>query len=158
MQRGDEYGTLDRELERAILQEIVEDSADPQPLPDFAEQRRAADPLRRRRQRAVRVLVERGDEQHLVGELGARGEERSERAGSGQFVGAAEVGDHPLADGGAVALVLDDLHVAALAGGLEAEEHGRSRSSTTESESLPEIKPKNDPDAALHFEKIAHRP
>ena len=125
-QRGDEHGALDRKPERAILEQIVEDRAGPQPLPDPTEQHRPADPLRGHRQRAVRVLVERGDEQHLVGELGARGDEGSKRAGAGQFVGAAEIGDHPLADGGAVALVLDDLHVTALAGGLEAEEHGRS--------------------------------
>ena len=52
--------------------------------------------------------------------------------------------DHPLgsfqvgigvAHGRAVARVLDDLHVAALAGPLEAEEHGPSLSSTTESDS-----------------------
>jgi hypothetical protein len=36
-------------------------------------------------------------------------------AGGDQFVGAAEIGDHPLAHRRAVALVFDDLHVAALA-------------------------------------------
>jgi hypothetical protein len=126
VQRSDEHGALDRKLERAILQKIVEHRADPQSLPDPAEQHRPADPLRRHRQRAVGVLVERGDEQHLVGKLGARGDEGSERAGGGQFVGAAQIGDHSLAYGGAVAPVLDDLHIAALAGRLEAEEHGRS--------------------------------
>src|SRR5271165_5570241 len=35
----------------------------------------------------------------------------SERAGGGQLVGAAEIGDHTLAHGRAVARVLDDLHV-----------------------------------------------
>ena len=44
-----------------------------------------------------------------------RDDERSERAGGRQFVGAAEIGDDPLAHGGAFALVLDDLHVAARA-------------------------------------------
>ena len=71
-------------------------------------------------------MIERADEQHLVGELGARGDEGSERTGGGQFVGAAEIGDDFLAHSGAVSLVLDDLHVAAFAGLLEAEEHGPS--------------------------------
>src|SRR5208337_929796 len=125
MQRGDEHGALDRKLERALVQQIIEDRANPQPIPDPAEQQGSADPSGGDRQRAF-VLVERMDQQHLIGELGARGDERSERAGGGQLVGAAEIGDHLLADSGAVAPVLDDLHVAALAGLLEAEEHGRS--------------------------------
>src|SRR5215471_6364517 len=77
-------------------------------------------------------MIERADEQHLVGELGARSDEGSECAGGGQFVGAAEIGDHPLAHGRPFALVLDNLHIAAVAGFLEAEEHGPSRASTTE--------------------------
>jgi hypothetical protein len=62
-------------------------------------------------------MIERADEQHLVGELGA---------GGGQFVDAAEIGDHRLAHGRPFALVLDDLHIAAVAGLLKAEEHGPS--------------------------------
>jgi hypothetical protein len=126
MQRGDKHGALDRKLERAILQQIVENRANPLPLPDSVEQHRPADPLRRNRQRPFGALIERADQQDLVGEPGPRGDERGERAGGGQFVGAAEIGDHSLADGGAVAPVLDDLDVTALAGRLEAEEHGRS--------------------------------
>src|SRR5271165_1115503 len=158
MQRGDEHGALDRKLERALLQQMGQDVGDVEPLPNPAEQHRAADPLRRNRQRAFGVLVESVDEQHLVGELGRRSDERGERARGAQFVGTAEIGDHPLADGGAVARVLDDLHVAALAGSLEAEEHGPSLSSTTESDSSPNIKRKNCANVALHFEKPAHRP
>ena len=155
MQYGDEHGPLDRKPEGAVLQEIVEDRVDPQPLPDLAEQHRPADPLRRNGERAVGVLVERGDQQHLVGEPGARGDEGSERAGGDQFIGAAEIGDHPLTHRGAFAPVLDDLHVAALAGRLEAEEHGRSQSSTTESKLQPKIKCKNHADVALHFARAA---
>ncbi len=124
MQRGDEHGPLDRKPEPARLQQIGQDVGDAEPLPDPAEQHRSADPLRRNRQRAFGVLVERINQQHLIGELGPRGDEGSERAGGGQFVGAAEIGDHPLAHRRAVAFVLDDLDVAALAGLLEAEEHG----------------------------------
>jgi hypothetical protein len=126
MQRGDEHGALDRKLERARLRQIVEDRANPQPLPDSAERHRPADPPGRDRQRTPGVLVERVDQEHLVGELGTRSEKRGERAGGGQVVGAAEIGDHPLAHRGAVAFVLDDLHVAAVAGLLEAEEQGPS--------------------------------
>ena len=133
MQGGDEDGALDRELERPLHEQVGQHGVDPQPLPDPSEQQRPADPLGGDRQRALGVLVERVDQQHLIGELGARGDERSERAGGGQFVGPADIGDHLLAHGRAVALVLDDLHVAALAGLLEAEEHGPSLSSTTDS-------------------------
>ena len=158
VQGGDEDGALDRELEPALLHQIIEDRANPQPLPDSAEQQRSADPLGGDRQRALGILVERIDQQHLIGELGARGKERSERAGGGQLVGAAEIGDHPLAHGRAVAPVLDDLHVAAPAGPLEAEEHGPSLSSTTKSNSPPNIKRKYCANVALHFGKTHHRP
>ncbi len=126
MQRCDKHGAFNRKLEPALLQQIIEDPANPQPLPDSVEQHRPADPLGGDRERAFAILVERVDQQQLIGELCARGDERSQPAGGGQFVGAAEIGDHPLAHRRAVALVLDDLHAAALAGGLEAEEHGRS--------------------------------
>ena len=158
MQGGDEDGALDRKLECALLQQADQDVGDADPLPDSAKQQGSADPLGRDRQRALGILVERIDQQHLIGELGARGDERSERAGGGQLVGAAEIGDHPLAHGRAVARVLDDLHIAALAGLLEAEEHGPSLSSTTESNSKSNIKRKNCANVALQFEKTAHRP
>jgi hypothetical protein len=76
MQRGDKHGALDGEFEGAVLQQIREDVADPQPLPDFAKQQRTADAFGRGRQRPTDVLGERVDEQHLIGELGARGEQR----------------------------------------------------------------------------------
>ena len=88
---------------------------------------RAADALGRGGQRATLVLIEGGDEHHLVGELGARGQQRSKGAGSFELVGAAERRDDALAHGSVDALVLDDLHVSAFAGLLEAEEHGGPR-------------------------------
>jgi hypothetical protein len=124
MQRGDERRPLDRKLERALLQQVGQDVGDAEPLPNPAEQQRPADSLARDRQRTLGVLVERVDEQDLIGKLGARGKKRGERAGGGQVVGAAEIGDHPLTHGGAFAFVLDDLDVAAVARLLEAEEHG----------------------------------
>jgi hypothetical protein len=80
--------------------------------------------LARDRQRTLGVLVERVDEQDLIGELGARGKKRGKRAGGGQVVGAAEIGDDGLALARAFAFVLDDLDVAAVARLLETEEHG----------------------------------
>jgi IS66 C-terminal element len=42
-QRGDEHGALDRKLERALVQQIIEDRANFQPIPDPAEQQVSAD-------------------------------------------------------------------------------------------------------------------
>src|SRR5208337_4795132 len=58
MQSGDEHGALDRKLEPALLQQTIEDRANPQPLPDPPEQQGSADPLGGDRQRAFGVLVE----------------------------------------------------------------------------------------------------
>ena len=62
MQRGDEDGALDRELEGALLQQVGQDVGDAEPFPNPAEQLWPADPLGRNRQRPVDVLVERMDE------------------------------------------------------------------------------------------------
>ena len=64
MQRGDEHGALDRKLERALVQQIIEDRANPQPIPDPAKQQGSADPSGGDQQRAF-VLVERGFRQGL---------------------------------------------------------------------------------------------
>src|SRR5208283_1347717 len=127
MQRRNEHGALNGKLEGAVSEQIAENLRDAQPLPDFAKQQRAAEALGRGRHRAALVLIEGGDQHHLVGELGARGEQRGERAGGFELVGAAERGDDTLAHGALDALVLDDLHVSAFAGLLEAEEHGGPR-------------------------------
>ncbi len=127
MQRGDEHGALDGKLEAAVGQQIGENLGNAEPRPDPAEQQRSAQALGRRGQDAALVLIEGGDQHHLVGELGPRGEQRGERAGGFELVGAAERGDDTLAHGALDALVLDDLHVSAFAGLLEAEEHGGPR-------------------------------
>lgn len=72
MQRRNEHGALDGELEGAISEQIAENLRDAQPLPDFAKQQRAAEALGRGRQRAALVLIEGGDQHHLLGELGGR--------------------------------------------------------------------------------------
>ena len=134
MQRGDEHGALDRKLERALLQQMGQDVGDAEPLPRSGRTASAHRSVFAVTDSAFGVLVERVDEQHLIGKLGAGSDERGERAGE-----AANSSARPTLaitlwrDGGAVALVLDDLHVAAFAGLLEAEEHG-PLSSTTESD------------------------
>jgi hypothetical protein len=64
-------------------------------------------------------VVERGEQQHLFAEAGAGGEQRSEAAVGGEFVGTADGGDDVLLDARAVAAAFDDLEVAARTGGLE---------------------------------------
>ena len=124
MQGGDEHGALHREFEGAVLQQITQNIGDAESFPYLAEQQWPADALRRDRQRPVGVFVQRVDEKHLIGELGSRGEQRSQCAGGGEFVGAAEIGDDGLAHGAVDAFVLNDLNVAPFAGLFEAEEHG----------------------------------
>jgi hypothetical protein len=62
-------------------------------------------------------VVERGEQQHLFAEAGAGGEQRSEAAVGGEFVGTADGGDDVLLDARAVAAAFDDLEVAARAQG-----------------------------------------
>ena len=137
VQRGDEHRPLHRELESAIPQQIAKHIGDPEPFPYFAKQQRSADALGRSRQCAIGVFVERVDEQHLIGELGARSEQGGQCSRSAKLIGAAKRGDDRLAHGAVDALVFDDLHIGAFAGLFEAEEHGPSQQSTTESDSLP---------------------
>ena len=92
-------------------------------LPQPPEQQRRTDALAREAG-GLLGIVQGGEQQDLLAEAGAGGEQRGEAAAGGEFVGAAEGGDDVLADGAAVAAVLDDLEVAARSGGLEAEEHG----------------------------------
>ena len=65
-------GALDGKAELARRQQAIQHFGDPEPLPQPAEQQRTADPLGIERQAAV-ILIERLQQQHLVGELGARG-------------------------------------------------------------------------------------
>ena len=58
MQRGDEHGALDRKLNARSFSK-GQDIGDAEPLPDPTEQHRPTDPLRRNRQRAFGVLVQR---------------------------------------------------------------------------------------------------
>ena len=85
MQRGDEDSALDRKLECTVFQQLLEHGGDAEPVPDSAEQQRAADALGRNRQRSVGVLVQRADEQDLVSELGPGSQQQSERAGGDQI-------------------------------------------------------------------------
>jgi hypothetical protein len=123
MQGGNEDGALHREFEGAVLQQIAQDIGDAEPFPYLAEQQQPADGLCRGR-KPLDVFVQRVDEKHLISELGSRGKQRGQCAGSGKFVGTAEIGDDGLVHGAVDAFVLDDLNVAPFAGLLETEEHG----------------------------------
>jgi hypothetical protein len=122
VQYAEEDGSLDVEPEAALGHKSVQHVGDAQLIPDPAEQQRAADAPGRGGERAV-ILFERVEQQHLIGELGARCQQRRQGAGGGELVGAAEIGDHRLAHGTIDAPVLDDLQIAALTGLLDAEEH-----------------------------------
>lgn len=155
MQHGDEYRALDRKFKGAVLQQISENHVDPESFPDPAQQERAADAFGQGRERAVGVLLHRVDEQDLAGELGARGEQRGERAGRLKVVGATEIGDDELPHRAVDALVLDDLDVGAFARPLETEEHYGSNRSTTTTDSPLVIKSTIRANVAPRFEKIA---
>src|SRR5450756_291841 len=158
VQSADENSALDRELERAVLQQFTEHVGDAEPFPDPAKQQRSADPFGGNGQRSVGVLVERVDEQHLVGELGAGGEQRGESAGRNEVVGAPQIGDDGLAHGAVDALVLDHLDVGATVGLFDAEEHSAlPKHSITESDSGSTIKLIIYANVAPRFEKIALR-
>jgi len=86
----------DRKLEGALPQQLSQHGGNAQPFPQPAEQQRSADALGRSRQRSGGVLVERADEQYLVGELGPGSQQRGESAGGDQIVGASQSGLHPV--------------------------------------------------------------
>jgi hypothetical protein len=95
-----------------VLQQIAQNIGDAEPFPYLAKQQRPADALCRNRQRRVGVVVQRVDEERLIGELGSGGKRRSQCARGDALVGAAEIGDDGLAHGAVDAFVLDDLNVA----------------------------------------------
>src|SRR5450830_1620198 len=156
VQSANEDSALDRKLERAVLQQLTEHVGDAEPFPYPAEQQRSANSFGGNGQRSVRILVEGVDEQHLVGELGAGGEQRGESAGRDDVVGAPQIGDDGLAHGAVDALVLDHLDVGTTAGLLDAEEHDAlPKHSITESDSGPTIKPIIFTNVTPRFEKPA---
>ena len=71
MQRGDERRPLDRKLERALLEQLARMASIPSRSQILPNSSRSANPFGRDRQRAFVVLVERVDQQDLIGELGA---------------------------------------------------------------------------------------
>ena len=83
--------------------------------------------MRRRPSCGARCSSSSVEQQHLFAEAGAGGEQCSEAAVGGKFVGAADGGDDVLLDARAVAAAFDDLEVVARAGGLETEEHAPLR-------------------------------
>lgn len=123
MQDGGEDRPLDREGEGATSQQFLEHGLTAGFLPQPAEHQGRADPPCLQ-PRLVLGVVEGGEQQDLLAEPGTRGEESGEPARGSELIEAADGGDDLLADGATFAVVLDQLQVAARAGGLEAEEHG----------------------------------
>ena len=91
MQGGNEDGALHRKFEGAVLQQIAQNIGDAEPIPYFVKQQRPANALCRDRQRPVGVFVQRVDEKHLIGELGSRGKQRSQRSMTGSSVATSAV-------------------------------------------------------------------
>src|SRR6516162_2246632 len=151
MQGRHEHGTLDGKAELARHQQAIQHLADAELLPQPREQQRTADPLSVERQAAV-IPIERLQQQHLVGELGARGEQCGQCTGRDQRLGTAEIGNHRLAHGAANTAALDNLNVGTLPRLLDSEEH-RSPPirSTTISSFSTLIKPETGLYAALQI-------
>src|SRR6202035_4466824 len=104
----------------------------------------------------VAVFIERRDEQHLVRELGAGGEERRQSAGRDEVIGAPQIGDDGLAHGAVETRVLDYLDVSAMARFFDAKKHGDlQKQATTESDSFSQIKIQIYANVAPRFEKAA---
>lgn len=142
MQRGNEDGPLDRELESTVRHKVVQHIGDAKLLPEPAKQQRPTNALSRNGEGAVLVLLARFDEQNLVAELGAGGGQGGESARTHELVGTPKSGDDRLAHGPINPFVFDHLHISAFAGLLDAEEHGTLLRDTTKYDSHSEIKRK----------------
>src|SRR4051812_9661197 len=123
VQDGGEDRPLDRKGEGAAGEQLLDHRPAAGLLPQPAEDQGCADPACLQ-PRLVLGVAEGGEQQGLLAEPGAGGEESGEAARGGQLVEAAKGGDDLLADGAALAAVLDDLQGAARGGGLEAKKNG----------------------------------
>ena len=130
MQHGGEHGALDGKLEQTLGQQCLDHRLAAGLLPQPPEQQRRADPFGQHAW-SVEIGLQRGEQQHLLAVSRSRGKQGRQATLRCEFIGAAEGGDHGLADGAAVALVLDDLQVAARPGLLDAEKHGVPLQDTT---------------------------
>jgi hypothetical protein len=104
VQDGDEHRALDREVEAAATQQVGEDRGNPQPLPQPAEQQRAADADTRE---APGLHV--GEDHRPLAVAGERGDQPIELAAGQQHVLAPEGADDLLAHPPAVADALDKI-------------------------------------------------
>jgi hypothetical protein len=87
-----------------------------------------------------------GREKHdLLAEAGARGQQRGEAPADCEFVDTPEGGDDVLAHGPALALVLDNLEVAARARLLQAKEHGALQTEHHDNSRIVSLKRQNMP-------------
>jgi hypothetical protein len=126
VQHGGEHSTLDRKLELAAGEKFANDRAAAGLMPQAPEQQGWADALGQQA-RAIKVGLQRRQQHDLLAEPRAGGEQGGECAAHGQLVGPSDGGDHVLPHRAVLALVLDDLQIAARSGLLEAEEHGALR-------------------------------
>src|SRR3954453_366223 len=123
VQYGGEDGPLDRKLEPALSQQILDHGLAAGLLPQPLEEQRGTDALGQHA-RALKVRLESREQQNLLAVARPGGEQGRQAAPCREFIGAAEGGNDLLAYGAALALVRDDLQVAARPGLLDAEEHG----------------------------------
>ena len=122
LQRGDEDRALDRKLEGTVLKQLGEHGGDAEPFPDPAEQMRLAATDNDPSASASSALMSN------TWSVSLAPDESSEASAPDAMRSSArpEIGDDRLAHGAVNALVLDHLDVGAIAGLLDAEEHGAS--------------------------------
>ena len=124
MQHGGEDGALDRELEAASGQEILDDRAAAGLLPQPPEQERRADALAGE---PVGVAgVDLREDERPLGVAGHGGGQALEGAGGGDGLLAAEVLDDALFGAAALAHGLDEVKVGVAVDALLADEHAIS--------------------------------
>jgi hypothetical protein len=123
VQHGGEEGPLDRKLEAALSEQALDHSTAAGLRPQPLEEQRSSDAFGQHA-RALKVRLEGREQQNLLAVARPGGEQGSQAATCREFIGAAEGGNDLLAHGAALALVRDNLQVAAWSRLLDAEEHG----------------------------------
>src|SRR6202051_3828620 len=121
MEHGGEDCPLDRKLEPPAADQPLDHRPAAGLFPQPPEHQRRPDAPGR--YRVEGALAQTGDQHGGLAEPGTRAQQDIELARGLQLVESTEGGDDGLAGLGAVTPVLDDLQVAAVAGGLDAEEH-----------------------------------
>jgi hypothetical protein len=121
MQHAGKYRALERKAEAAPGGELLDHLVTASLLPQPVENHRRADA--HGCTGLERSCLQTGDQQGGLGEARAGAQQHIELAIGFELLDATEGGEHTLHGAGTVACVLDDLQIAALTGGLDAEEH-----------------------------------